>query len=238
MLKDWTASDKIDKLSPQAEVFFTRLIMKADDYGVFPVNIRLVRSALFPLKDYAYHDVSKWLIECEQCGLIGRFTDGETYLYIKNFDQTLRRPKHTYPPPPDGQARTSDGQVTDKRGEKLPELEVEEEEEGEEEENKKAFSAFENSTFENGSIDARLDAALVDTYTEPLLMNGKHLYPGVDINLELARFRQKVKGSPRVYAEHDTGGLRLAFEHQLRSAKPTIPNGKPQRVKSFNLDDV
>jgi uncharacterized protein YdaU (DUF1376 family) len=96
---------------------------------------------------------------------------------------------------------------------------------------------IERKEVQEGTIDTRLDAALVDTYLEPLLMNGKHLYPGVDINLELARFRQKVKGSPRVYAEHDTGGLRLAFEHQLRNAKPTIPNGKPKvSIKDFLAD--
>jgi hypothetical protein len=74
------------------------------------------------------------------------------------------------------------------------------------------------------TIDSRLDAAFVDLYLEPLLMNGRNLYPGIDIPLELERFRQKVRGSPSVFASHDTGGLRMAFEYQLRNARPQTPH--------------
>lgn len=117
MLKDWTGSETVDALTPQGEVFFTRLIMKADDYGVFPNNDRLLRSTLYPLKEYGIIEVGAWKNECIRLGIITVFNDsGRDYLAIKDFGQTLRRPKHTYPPPPDGQmtdnVRTSDGQVT------------------------------------------------------------------------------------------------------------------------------
>lgn len=120
MLKDWTASEKMDQLTPQAEVFFTRLIMKADDFGVFPNNDRLLRSALFPLKNYGIIEVGAWKNECMFNDLICIFNaDGKEYVAIKNFDQKLRRMHHTYPPPPVGQVpdneRTSVGQVSDKR---------------------------------------------------------------------------------------------------------------------------
>ncbi len=96
---------------------------------------------------------------------------------------------------------------------------------------------IERKEVQGETIDQRLDAALVDLYLEPLAMKAPTLYPGVDFNLEVARFRQKVKGSPRVYAEHDTGGLRLALEHQLRNARPSLPNGKAKPdIKKFLAD--
>lgn len=115
MLKDWTASENVDKLTPQAEVFFTRLIMKADDFGVFPNNDRLLKSTLYPLKDYGIIEVGAWKKECIALQLIIKFTaDGKEYLAIKNFDQKLRRMKHTYPAPPmSAGCRTSVGQVSD-----------------------------------------------------------------------------------------------------------------------------
>lgn len=91
---------------------------------------------------------------------------------------------------------------------------------------------IERKEVQEETIDTRLDAAFVDLYMEPLAMKAPTLYPGVDFKLELERFCQKVKGSPRVYAEHDTGGLRLAFEHQLRNAKPSNgQGGGTKRVK-------
>ena len=61
VLRDWTASEKMDKLSQGAEVFFTRLIMKADDYGLYYGNPKLLNSALFPLREYDNSQVLKWL---------------------------------------------------------------------------------------------------------------------------------------------------------------------------------
>lgn len=120
MIRDWTASEAIDGLSTHAEVFFTRLIMKADDYGNYTANIKLIKSALFPLKEYTSEEVQGWLNECVEAGLIQPYhVDGKSLIHIRNFDQKLRRMHSVYPPPPVGQVtdneRTSDGQVTDKR---------------------------------------------------------------------------------------------------------------------------
>lgn len=83
------------------------------------------------------------------------------------------------------------------------------------------------------TIAARLDTAFNDLYLEPLSMKAPTLYPGVDFNLELERFKQKVKGSPRVYANRDSDGLRAAFEFQLRCAPVKIQNRKYEsNVKS------
>lgn len=117
VLRDWTASDKIDQLSPGAEVFFTRLIMKADDYGLYYGNPKLLNSALFPLRDYDNGKVSLWLTECVKAGIIQKYTvDGKDYIHILGFDQRLRLMKSKFPAPPETAkftAPSNDGQMTD-----------------------------------------------------------------------------------------------------------------------------
>lgn len=111
ILRDWTDSETIDKLSFQSEVLFTRLFMKADDYGCFHANPKLVKAALFPLKDVRESDVSRWLDECQKAGLIAFYSSkGKQYLTIPNFGQRLRAMKRRFPVPPtyDSNPRSDD----------------------------------------------------------------------------------------------------------------------------------
>lgn len=102
VLRDWTASETIDQLSEGAEVFFTRLIMKADDYGSYYSNPKLIRSALFPLKDYKDATISKWVNECIDAKILFAYTiEGREYLRIVNFGQRLRNMRNTFPQPAD-----------------------------------------------------------------------------------------------------------------------------------------
>lgn len=102
VLRDWTASESIDTLSEGAEVFFTRLIMKADDYGSFHSNSKLIKAALFPLKEYKDAVISKWVNECIEAKILIAYTvDGKEYLRIVNFGQRLRNMRSTFPQPAD-----------------------------------------------------------------------------------------------------------------------------------------
>jgi len=102
VLRDWTASEAIDLLSEGAEIFFTRLIMKADDYGSFHSNPKLIRAALFPLKEYKDAIISKWVNECIDAKILFAYTvDGKEYLRIVNFGQRLRNMRNTFPQPVD-----------------------------------------------------------------------------------------------------------------------------------------
>lgn len=106
ILRDWTDSENIDKLSFPAEVLFTRLFMKADDFGCFHANPKLVKAALFPLRDARESDISRWMAECHDSGLIAFYNEGEkNYLFIKNFGQRLRTMKRRFPIP-DGNTQT------------------------------------------------------------------------------------------------------------------------------------
>jgi hypothetical protein len=135
ILRDWTDSELINELSWQAEVLFTRLIMKADDFGRFSANEKLIRSLCFPLKDGVRDaDITRWLAECEQAGLIVVYhVNSKAVLAIRNFGQRLRQKRELYPPPPDdGQladnCQANDGQMTagneEKRNEEKREDEV------------------------------------------------------------------------------------------------------------------
>jgi hypothetical protein len=110
ILRDWTDSEPVNSLSWQAEVFFTRLIMKVDDFGRHPANTKLLGSILFPLKDGIRDaDITRHLAECEEAGLIAVYeSESKKYLEIKNFDQRLRLKKSKYPAP----CLTHDGQMT------------------------------------------------------------------------------------------------------------------------------
>lgn len=102
VLRDWTDSEAMDTLSPGAEVFFTRLVMKADDYGSYHANPKLIRAGLFPLKAYTDVKVGEWLDECITAGLVFTYVvDGRKYIRIKNFGQRLRNMRNTFPKPLD-----------------------------------------------------------------------------------------------------------------------------------------
>lgn len=102
VLRDWTDSKKVDKLSFQEEVLFVRLIMKADDYGNFNAEPHMVKSLCFPRKDgIRCNDISAWLSNLEATGLILTYqSNGDSFLHIKDFKQRLDRAKRKYPPEP------------------------------------------------------------------------------------------------------------------------------------------
>lgn len=130
LIRDWTTSDTMDKLSAGAEVFFTRLIMKADDFGGFYAHPKLIKSALFPLKEYSDGTIKNWVDECITVGLIIKYkAEGKEYIHIKDFGQRLRNMRNAFPKPPEDLLR----QLAATCGKTPPELEEEEEVEKEDE---------------------------------------------------------------------------------------------------------
>jgi hypothetical protein len=109
VLRDWTTSETIDKLSQGAEVFFTRLIMKADDFGNYTANTKLLKAALFPLKNYSEFEINDWLSECINAGIILKYTaESKDFINIPNFGQRLRAMKSHFP----AISQTNDGHVS------------------------------------------------------------------------------------------------------------------------------
>jgi hypothetical protein len=103
ILRDWTSSETIDKLSEGAEIFFTRLIMKVDDHGCYYGNPKLLSSALFPLRDIQKDKILIWLSECSRAGIVLCYlVDSKEYVKIVNFGQRLRVMNSKFPQPVDG----------------------------------------------------------------------------------------------------------------------------------------
>lgn len=134
VLRDWTCSEIINELSPGAEIFFTRLIMKADDFGCYHGNTKILNSQLFPLKEIKIKDIEKWISELLEHGIVVYYeVDSKKYLKINDFRQRLRIMKSRFPQPEDA-SPSNDGQTSDDcRRETETETEVETEVETEEE---------------------------------------------------------------------------------------------------------
>lgn len=99
-IRDWTDSEKVNLLSNQAEVFLLRLMMKADDYGSYYANVKLLKSNLYPLRTDTIRetDISRWIAECEKAGLILVYTIADkSYIRIINFGQRMRTMKKRFP---------------------------------------------------------------------------------------------------------------------------------------------
>ena len=100
IIRDWTDSEKVNALSCGAEVLFTRLFMKADDYGSFHANIKLIKGLLFPLRETKDEDILCWLKELIDLELIIIYSvKQKNYLRILNFGQRMRNMKNRFPEP-------------------------------------------------------------------------------------------------------------------------------------------
>ena len=99
VLRDWTDSDRVNKLSAEGERLFIRLIMKADDYGRYFADTKRLKSFLFPLTESLREsDISRWLDECQQAGVIRIYeVAGKRYLELLNFNQRMRQMKAVFP---------------------------------------------------------------------------------------------------------------------------------------------
>ena len=110
-------SERINQLSCYAEVFFTRLILKADDYGCYMAHRRLLVASLYPLKtDITTEHLDTCIAECVNAGLISEYEDaGKKYLFIHAFKQRVRLKFKKWPAPPEHIYRDDDERVPDAR---------------------------------------------------------------------------------------------------------------------------
>lgn len=110
-------SARIDKLSPEAETLYYRLLVVADDLGRMDARPSIVRSRCFPLKEsLSTEKVSKLMEAIWQAELTAKYdVNGQPYIQILEWDQRVRS-SGKYPPPDDGpmsvNCPTGDGQLT------------------------------------------------------------------------------------------------------------------------------
>lgn len=111
LLRDWTDSEAVNALSAEAERFFVRLIQKADDFGRYTGDPKLLRPYLFPLLLDSTREVSleRLIAECVKVRLVRRYVvGGKPYLVIEKFGQRVRADQSRYPAPPETDECPSD----------------------------------------------------------------------------------------------------------------------------------
>jgi len=147
ILRDWTQSENIDLLSDKAEVFFTRLIMKADDYGCYYGNPKLLKYHLYPLKNVSEATISNLIKECVKANLIVFYSvENKDYIKIINFGQRLRTMNSKFPQPAENQLNNKNDSNVRSNDSTMP-LEVEVETEVEDEKYYRKFKHL-SLTFE------------------------------------------------------------------------------------------
>lgn len=101
VLRDYTDSLRFDGISAEAERLFIRLLTKADDYGRFHADPRLVCAACFPLeRKIAPEQVAKWMKELVTRNLVLQYeAGGKHYVSVINYGQRLRNSRVKFPPP-------------------------------------------------------------------------------------------------------------------------------------------
>lgn len=95
-------SERVNALSPNAELFYRRLMSVVDDFGRFSANPTLLRASCYPLKlDSVKEDsISKHLAECVGARLIVLYTvEGKAYLELQDFRQQVRAKVSKFPAP-------------------------------------------------------------------------------------------------------------------------------------------
>lgn len=97
-------SDSIDTLSPEAEIFFYRLIVQCDDYGRFDARPSVLRARCFPLRldRITDQDVSDWLNELIATKTVEVYeVNGKPFLQFTSWSehQQVRAARSKYPPP-------------------------------------------------------------------------------------------------------------------------------------------
>lgn len=112
-------SIKFSKVSAEAERLWTRILTKTDDNGNFHASPALVRGLCLPQFDYPLADVTKWIEELADVGLVLYYeVRGETFLHIAGFFkyQTLRKDRKMtvrYPAHPESLDENVTGPPTD-----------------------------------------------------------------------------------------------------------------------------
>ena len=80
-----TTSETLDQVGAEAERLFYRLIVVCDDYGRFDATPNIILGRCLPRKigRIRDRDITRWLGELEDAGLIARYdSDGHPYLQM------------------------------------------------------------------------------------------------------------------------------------------------------------
>ncbi len=94
-------SDAVNRLSPEAELFYRRIMSVVDDYGRFEWDVKKIRLRVFGYRfDWATEEkIRGWMRECEKELVLVYRVGKKEYFEILNFRQRLRASKSKFPAP-------------------------------------------------------------------------------------------------------------------------------------------
>lgn len=246
ILKDSILTDKaFNSLTLAEESIYHRLLVSADDYGIFYADPILLLRLLYPRKtDIPEETIRESLDHLEEAGFIHRYTaDGEDYLKILPWEkhQRLRNGRHKFPCP-DGFEE-----------EVPPETEAEAEKETESEEGKKKESKPQKEKASKEKT-ADPDSKIADEIVIDLLLhdNTKYnvtreeidefsaLYPAVDVLQEYRGMKAWCLSNPQ--KRKTRNGIKKFINGWLSSAqkqaRSSPPSPKPQLPRNPFLEEL
>lgn len=109
-------SDEIDQLSAEQEVFFYRLMVVVDDFGLIDARLPILKSKCYPLKSIDINSIQDNLAHLVAVGLVKLYrAEGKPYLSITNWakHQQIRAQRAKCPMPEDGAAITCNQLISD-----------------------------------------------------------------------------------------------------------------------------
>ena len=103
-------NEQIDKLSPFDEIVFYRLIVNADDYGIFDGRPSILRSRLFPLRDIRNSQIEDAIHNLASVELVSTYeVDGKPFVRLLGWERNQQsRARQSKYPGPDGRYMNPD----------------------------------------------------------------------------------------------------------------------------------
>ena len=246
ILKDSILTDKaFNSLTLAEESIYHRLLVSADDYGIFYADPILLLRLLYPRKtDISEETIRESLDHLEEAGFIHRYTaDGEDYLKILPWEkhQRLRNGRHKFPCP--------DGFEEEAPPETAAEAEKEtENEEGKKKESKppkgKAPKAKTTDPDPKIADEIVIDLLLHDNtkynVTREEIDEFSALYPAVDVLQEYRGMKAWCLSNPQ--KRKTRNGIKKFINGWLSSAQKQArsrpPSPKPQLPRNPFLEKL
>ena len=234
ILKDSILTDKaFNSLTLTEESIYHRLLVSADDYGIFYADPILLLRILYPRKtDVTEEVIREGLDHMEEAGIISRYTaEGEDYLKICSWEnnQRLRNSRHKFPVP-EGEKPTPEPETKEKaRQEKPADHNV----------NKKAADSG-SKTVDEIIIQLPLNDNTAYNVTQEEITEFSSLYPAVDVLQEYRGMKAWCMSNP--HKRKTRNGIKKFINGWLanaqKQARSSPPPGKPQLPRNPFLEEL
>ena len=238
ILKDSILTDKaFNSLTLTEESIYHRLLVSADDYGIFYADPILLLRILYPRKtDITEEVIREGLDHMEEAGIISRYTaEGEDYLKICSWenDQRLRNSRHKFPVPEEEEPTP----------ESAPEPETKEkarqEKPADNNANKKAADKA-PKTADEIIIQLPLNDNTDYNVTQEEITEFSSLYPAVDVLQEYRGMKAWCMSNP--HKRKTRNGIKKFINGWLSSAqkqaRSSPPPSKPQLPRNPFLEEL